>query len=160
MKFTVFEELSALCVDFDICKSAFMRGHDAAKDISAAVRSRLEAERVQTAERISELEQRKGDPGCGVTVRRMIDLELEQLQNRAKPAPTPEEVEAFRQEITAAEDAVRDMQALRAKIRQAIDAANTEAKQVRSETLGFDVDLRGGWLDGIRRDFDCLRNDP
>lgn len=153
MKLTVFEELSALCVDFDTCKSAFIRGHDAAKDISAAVRSRLEAERVQAAERISELEQRKDDPGCGVTVRRMADLELEQLRNRTKPVPTPEEIEAFCQEITAAEDAVRDMQALKGRIRQVIDAVNAEAKRLRSETLGFDVDLRGAWLDGIRKDF-------
>lgn len=153
---SIFEELTSLCADFDMCKSAFKRGHDAAKDICAAIRYRLETEDAQIDERISELKRRQNDPGCNATVRRMIALELEQIQNRATPSPTLEEQEAFLEEITAAEDALRDMRQLREKIRRVIDDLNEAIKQMRAETLGLDVGLCSKWIEVARQDFERL----
>ena len=151
---SVFETFSALYEDFDMCKSAFKRSHEAAKDICAAVRYRLEAEDAQVDERISELERRQNEPGCNATVRRVIAMELEQLRNRTAPAPTPEEIEAFQQEITAAETAAQDACQLRTKIRQAVNDLDAKVQQMRSETLGNqNVDLYERWLEGVRRDF-------
>lgn len=151
---SVFETFSALCGDFDMCKSAFKRSHEAAKDICAAVRYRLATEDARVDEKISELERRLNEPGCNATVRRVIAMELEQLRNRTAPAPTPEEIEAFQQEITAAETAAQDLRQLREKIRQAIGDLNETIQQMRSETLGNqNVDLYERWLEGVRRDF-------
>ena len=153
---SIFEEFTGLCADFSTCQAAYHDAHERAKDVLGAVKSRLEAEQAQTATRIAELEAQIQDPGRSGTVHRMAALELEQLKNRSAPAPTSEETSAFIQEITSAEDAVRDMQALKGRIREAIDAVNAEVKRLRGKTLGHDTDLCTRWLDGTRRGFDQL----
>ena len=152
---SVFEGFTSLCADFTVCRTAFLDAHERAKDVMDAVKARLEAERAQAAERIAALEQQQGDPARSETVRRMAALELAQLQARTY-AVTKDEQAAFAEAVNDAETAVRDMRQLSRKIREAIDSLNEEIKQMRANTLGFDVDMRGNWIEGIRRDFDRL----
>lgn len=153
---SIFEDFSRLCEDFAVCEAAFNVAHNNTKEILSSVKSRLDAERAQTAARIAELEACERDPEKSATVRRMIALELEQLRNRAVPAPTPEETAAFNQEANAAKDAIRDLRALKKQITGSIDAINAEIKRLRSETLGHDTDLRDRWLDEIQKEFNHL----
>lgn len=157
---SIFEEFTSLCGDFAVCQTAYLDAHGRAKDVLGAVKSRLEAEQTQTAARMAELEAQKQDPGRSETVRRMAALELKQIKNRAASAPTPEEIEAFQQEITTADDAVRDMRVLKQKVREAIDAVNAEVARLRGETLGHDTDLRIRWLDRLKQEFDRLGGGP
>lgn len=153
---TIFEDFSRLCEDFAVCEAAFNVAYNNTKEILSSVKSRLDADRAQAAARIAELEACERDPERSATVRRMITLELEQLRNRAVPAPTVEEAEAFNQEAGAAEDAIRDLRALKVKIREAVDAVNAEVQRLRLETLGHDTDLHERWLDGIQKEFNHL----
>ena len=152
---SIFEEFINLCGDFAACQAAYLDAHERAKDILGAVKNRLEAERAQTSARVAELEVQTQDPGRSETVRRMAALELAQLQARTYTV-TKDEQAAFADAVNDAETAVRDMRQLSRKIREAIDSLNEEIKQMRANTLGFDVDMRGNWIEGIRRDFDRL----
>lgn len=153
---SIFEEFTSLCGDFSTCQAAFHDAHERAQDIFVAVKSRLEVERAQTAERIAALEQQQGDPARSETVRRMAAMELAQLQARTY-AVTKDEQAAFAEAVNDAETAVRDMRRLQREIRQAFDDLNAELKRLRAETLGNQsVELYGRWTEGVRRDFDRL----
>ena len=152
----VFEEFTSLCMDFSVCRTAFLDAHERAKAVMVAVKDRLEAERAQAAERIAALEQQQGDPARSETVRRMAALELDRLKSLPVPSVTAEERAVFLEEYNGAVTALRDLGELRAKIREAIDAVNAEVKRLRGETLGQDMDLCGRWIERIQRDFDRL----
>ena len=152
---SIFEEFAGLCADFDICKGALLVSHERARDILGAVRDRLEAERAQTAERITALEEQTHDSSRSETARRLALLELERLQARAYVVAEDEKA-AFAEAIHDAETAAQDMRQLRGKIRQAIGDLNATVKQLREDTLGFDVDLSSTWTEGIKQKFDRL----
>ena len=152
----VFEEFTSLCMDFSVCRTAFLDAHERAKAVVVAVKDRLEAERAQAAKRIAALEKQQGDPARSETVRRMAALELAQLQARTY-AVTKDEQAAFAEAVNDAETAVRDMRRLQREIRQAFDDLNAELMRLRAETLGNQsVELYGRWTEGVRRDFSRL----
>lgn len=153
---SVFEEFTSLCMDFSVCRTAFLDAHERAKDVLGAVKDRLEAERAQTSARMAEFETQIQDPGRPETVRRMAALELDRLKSFPVPSVTAEERAVFLEEYNGAVTALRDLGGLRAKIREAIDAVNAEVKRLRGETLGQDIDLCGRWIERIQRDFDRL----
>lgn len=152
---SIFEEFAGLCADFDVCKGALLVSHERAKDVLGAITGRLEAERRQTAERIRALEKQAHDPGRSETMRRIAALELERLQGRAY-AVTEDERTAFTEAIHDAETAAQDMRRLKVEIRQAISDLDATVKQLREDTLGFDVDLSSTWTEGIQKKFDRL----
>lgn len=153
---SVFEEFTSLCADFSTCQAAYLDAHERAKDILDAVKNRLEAERAQTAERIVVLEHQQGDPAHSETVRRMAALELNRLKNLPVPSVTAEERAVFLEEYNGAVIALRDLGELKEKIREAINAVTAEVKRLRGETLGYDTELCGRWIERIQRDFDRL----
>lgn len=153
---SVFEEFTSLCIDFSVCRTAFLDAHERAKDVLGAVKDRLEAERARTSARMAELETQRQDPGWPETVRRMAALELARLKTLPTPSVTTEERAAFLEEYNGAVVALRDLGELKGKIREAIDTVNAEVKRLRAETLGYDTELCGRWIEGVRLDFDRL----
>lgn len=152
---SIFETFASLCSDFDTCRGALLVSHERAKDVLGAVKDRLEAERTQTAERITALEKQAHDPGRSETARRLALLELERLQGRIYEV-TADEKTAFAEAIHDAETAAQDMRRLKVEIRQAISDLDATVKQLRKDTLGFDVDLSSTRTEGIKQKFDRL----
>lgn len=151
----IFEKFTGLCSDFDTVRGALLVSHERARDVLGAITGRLEAERRQTAERVKALEEQTHDPDRSETVRRMALLELERLQARTYEVVENEKA-AFAEAIHDAKTATQDMRRLKVEIRQAISDIDATIRQLRADTLGFDVDLSSTWTEGIQQKFDRL----
>lgn len=150
------EKFLNLCEDYQTTKSAFTSAEQGAKVIVDTVAERIQADRVQTAERVAELERLVRDRSRPVSARRVWELELTQLQARTFCA-TPDEREAFYAEMLAAQEAVADLGRLQREIRAAISSVEAEIKALRAQTLGDPA--TGLWenrLEGVRKSFKPL----
>lgn len=132
---TVYDAFLQRVEDYKVCKLTINAARRNAKDIAAAVAARLEAERVQTAARIKELEKQQNDPERSSTVLAVGAIELEQLRNREFRV-LPEERAAFEEEISRADTAYTDLYTLIPQIREAISNLNAEITEQRKKTLG------------------------
>ena len=151
-KFSLF---LTLCDDYATAQLAFTTAERAAEAIRAAVAERIEADRTQTAERVTELERMMKDGSRPASARRIWEQELSRLQGQTFGA-TPDEA-AFDSEMAAAQEAMEDMNRLQGEIREAISAVNGAITELRSQTLGDPV--TGLWenrLDGVRKGFAAL----
>ena len=148
-----FANFLAFCDDYQAARLAFTTAERAAEAIRAAVAERIEADRTQTAERVTELERMVKDGSRPASARRVWEQELSKLQGRTFSA-TPDEVAAFDTEMLEAQEAVDDMYRLHGEIREAISAVNGAITELRSQTLGDPA--TGLWenrLEGVRKAF-------
>lgn len=148
-----FSHFLTLCDDYAAARLAFSTSERAAEAIRAAVAERIEANRTQTAERVAELERMVQDGSRPASARRVWEQELSKLQGRTFSA-TPDEAAAFDSEMSAAQEAVEDMNRLQREIRETISAVNGAITELRAQTLGDPV--TGLWenrLDGVRKGF-------
>lgn len=149
-KFSLF---LTLCDDYATAQLAFTTAERAAEAIRAAVAERIKAEKKQTTERLAELERMVKDGSRPESARRIWEQEFDRLLGRTFSA-TPEETAAFDSEMTAAQEAVEDMNRLQGEIREAVSAVNGAITELRAQTLGDPV--TGLWenrLEGVRKAF-------
>lgn len=148
-----FNHLLQLGEDYQAAKLALSSAQRAAEAIRAAVAERIEADRAQTAERVAELERMVQDGSRPASARRVWEQELSRLQGRMFNA-TPDEVAAFDTEMSAAREAVEDLNRLQREIREAIQTVNGAIAELRAQTLGDpSTGLWGNRLDSLRKGF-------
>lgn len=142
-----------LCDDYTAAKLAFSAAQRATEAVRGAVVERIEADRAQTAEQVSELETMIADTSRPASARRVWQQELDRLKGRTFGA-TPDEVAAFNAELAAAQEAVEDMRRIQGEIRVAISDINEAVKELRADTLGDPLGgLREGHIDSVRKSF-------
>lgn len=148
-----FGHFLTLCDDYATARLAFTTAERAAESIRDAVAERIKAEQKQTAARIAELKSMIQDKSRPESARRVWEQELGRLKGRTFSA-TPDEAAAFDSEMSAAQEAVEDMNRLQGEIREAISAVNGAITELRAQTVGDPV--TGLWenrLDGVRKGF-------
>ena len=153
---TAFERLSQLRNDYVAAWNAVNAARQTAKDITAAARERLEAEKAQTAARIAELEEVASDLERTATVRRMAEADLLELRERTF-SPNTAETAAFMNELATAQQAYEDLRQLKDEVKSALAAAEKELAEIRGAVLGDqNLVLIPRWLDGERAAFEKL----
>lgn len=151
-----FDRIAQLKEDYAITRGQLMGAHNSARDIVGAVRSRLEADREQTAARTTQLEAQAADPERSETVRRVAEMELTRLRSRTVAA-TAEETAAFEEQLAICETAKKDAVKIQQQMRTALSEVDKEIKAIRAAVLGDQqIGLSDTWADGCRRDFALL----
>lgn len=137
-------------------KAAFTAAEQGAKAIADAVAERIQADRTKTTEREVELEHLVMDGSRPASDRRVWASELDRLKARTFSA-TPDEVSAFDAELSAAQEAVGDLNRLQGEIRTAIQTVNGAITELRAQTLGDPHSgLWPSWLESDRKAFATL----
>lgn len=155
---SIFVKLSQAVSDCEICWAAFKSAEQQAAEITAAVASRIAADRRQADERTATLTAQSKDPARPEVVRKLAQEELFRLQGRTFE-PTADEIAAFAAAMEDAEAALRDFIATRRTLRDFFEQAGVELKAMRSSTLGDgsrDDELARRHLASEQRAFDLL----
>lgn len=148
-----FDRLLQLGEDYQAAKLALSSAQRAAEAIRAVVAERIEADRAQTGERVAELEHMVEDESRPTSARRVWEMELDQLKARTFGATTGE-IGAFDAEMSAAQEAVEDLNRLQREIREAIQTVNGAITELRAKTVGDSCSgLWSSWLESDRKAF-------
>jgi len=127
-----------------------------AKQITEAVKGRLNAERESDTARAAELAAFVNNADQGETSRRMAAVQLQRLRNQTYTV-LPEERLAFDEAIADAERAMMEARALQQTLRENFEIVTKELKQLRQDTLGDQgSELRPRWIDGYIKNFEQL----
>lgn len=152
----VFSTFQQACEDVRVCRQAFDAALRDAQDITDAIQARLLVEKVQTAERIEELEEQQRDLARTETGRRIFSLELAQLRARTFEV-SGDESATFEAAMLQAQTALADLGKAQKSVREAIAEVEKEMRRMRHDTLGAqDLELMRRWLDGTQKNFDRL----
>lgn len=149
---TVFEKLIQTHKDFVITQAAYDTARHETEDMISATSERLQMERDLATSRVTELEQTANDPDRSDTVRRVAAAELAKIREQ-RIAATPEERVAVAELIEQQQAAIQDLQVIEKATREAIRAAKDRVEEIRSAVLGFDIKLRGSWIEGQQERF-------
>lgn len=150
MNMNAFEQVQEHAEEYITCWNEAKEANSAAKEIIAAVRDRIAAEKEQDRQRADELKARCADSTKSETVQRVARLELEKI--RAKTyGITEDERKALAAEIERGKAAVSDGSHLMQTVRDAIWNASEELATAKQETYGDgkkDFTLAARWIEG------------
>lgn len=154
---SIFETVQNLKADYDATVCGFNAARQAAKEITAMAKERIENERHNDADRIAALEGRISAADTTETARSMYRAELERIRAKTYGA-TDTERAAFKTEFERAGAAVGDLYAIRCELQEAISTAKEEISRIRQETIGdkADTELRSRWIESDRDEFNRL----
>lgn len=155
---SIFIQVEQAVSDYNVLWTVFRSSAQAAADVTAAVATRIAADRDQVDERTATLTAQSKDMNRPEVVRKLAVQELSRLQERTF-APTADETTAFDSAMQDAEAALRDFVSVKEKLRTLFGEANQQLKTLRGDTLGngtLDDELARRHLDGEQRAFDLL----
>lgn len=150
------QELLQQCEAYRLTCAAYDEALLNTKQITEAVKGRLNAERESDAARAAELAAFVNNADQGETSRRMAAVQLQRLRNQTYTVLHEEKL-AFDEAIADAERAMMEARALQQTLRENFEIVTKELKQLRQSTLGDQwSELRARWLDGCLKDFERL----
>ena len=155
---SIFTQVEQAVSDYNVLWTAFRSSAQAASDVTAAVATRIAADRAQVDERTATLTAQSRDMTRPEVVRKLNVQELDRLQERTFE-PTADEVTAFNSAMADAQAALRDFVAVKEKLRTLFGEADQQLKTMRAGTLGDgsrDDELARRHLGGEQKAFDHL----
>ena len=147
-----YEELQELKTDFDTTRNAYADFFEQLNRLIQTTNERIEAEKAETAAKITELEQQAADENRTQTVRDLAAAELEKLKTKTFSA-TPGERAAFRDLLTRAETATQDLKTLKHQARTASRILLKQIETMTKSVTDYHVDHFPEQLRGFEADF-------
>lgn len=156
---SIFDEAQQIADDFNTLWGAFRQSDAALKDLTNAIRARIESDKTAAAERVELLTRQSVDPARPNVVRRLAVAELEKAKAVPAIGPTQEEKAAFDAEMEQAREALQEIRITRQKLYDVLTEAKRELETIRTSSFADaakDTELAAGWLESRQRDFNRL----
>lgn len=149
-----FEAVITLADDFAVTEQAVREGCKEQKDILSAICDRINRDQERVKSRMEELRAALADSGRSITIRGLAQKEMQEL-SAVVYSPTPDELEAFWTVTENAEQAIKDLRATGAALKEALGAATKELEKIRKETVGTaDMELMQKWVESEKQKFE------
>lgn len=130
---------------------------DSCNDMLTAIKDRLGSDKTKTDARTAELLKRLNDASCSPSLKRVAELELQQLQSK-EFAPTAEEISAFHEEFKCYKQVVIDTRKAEQKLTELLREARSELDKVKAEKNRSEGSPIENWVAGLKKDFDNLQH--
>lgn len=155
MELTEFVNLAALLDDYQAAREVHAKALAAAREITVAVRSRLEAERDAQETRKAEIQEILSDSNRAESAHRLAMMERDRM---VAPAIAEDERAAFGEEVSVATTAIDELRGLEARLKDSFAACEAALKAARKESLAHPVDttLLERRVEGTKEEFALL----